>query len=168
MPAIVPIEEYLKTLYRPDVDYVDGELQDRLWGEYSHARTQGSLIVYLGSRESTWGTEVVPSQRIRVSGTRIRVADVCVTLGNPNEQILSRPPLVCIEVISPEDRFRRLLERTRDYLEMGVPYIWLIDPDSRSSFTVTKSEGLREVMDGVLRTAEPPIEVPLAEIFAAL
>jgi hypothetical protein len=32
----VSIEEYLSTAYEPDMDYVDGELEDRNVGEYEH------------------------------------------------------------------------------------------------------------------------------------
>ncbi len=34
----VSLEEYLNTSYRPDVEYIDGELQERNVGEIEHAR----------------------------------------------------------------------------------------------------------------------------------
>lgn len=30
--ALMTIEEYLHTSFHPDCDYVDGEVQERLWG----------------------------------------------------------------------------------------------------------------------------------------
>jgi hypothetical protein len=36
----IPVSEYLVTTYRPDCDYVDGEVQERNLGEYDHARIQ--------------------------------------------------------------------------------------------------------------------------------
>jgi hypothetical protein len=35
------LEEYLRASYHPDCDYVDGEVQERNWGEFDHALTQG-------------------------------------------------------------------------------------------------------------------------------
>ncbi len=34
--ALVSIGEYLTSVYRPDCDYVDGEVQERNPGEYDH------------------------------------------------------------------------------------------------------------------------------------
>ena len=34
----IPVSEYLATTYRPDCDYVDGEIQERNLGEYDHGR----------------------------------------------------------------------------------------------------------------------------------
>jgi Uma2 family endonuclease len=61
----------------------------------------------------------------------------------------------------------QMQERISDYLQMGVPYVWLIDPGSRRAWTYTADE-IREIKDGVLRTRDPDIEVPLAEVFAEL
>jgi Uma2 family endonuclease len=72
---------------------------------------------------------------------------------------------LCIEILSPEDRMSRVEERINDYLEMGVPAVWVLDPYTKQAFTATMAEGLREVKSGILKTGEPAIEVPLAEIF---
>ena len=44
----ISVEEYLKTSYRPDCDYVDGEVRERNFGEYDHSRPQMRLIMFLG------------------------------------------------------------------------------------------------------------------------
>jgi Uma2 family endonuclease len=164
--TLISVEEYLRTSYRPDCDYVDGEVQERNLGERDHSWTQKALIVYLGNRESQWGIRVYPEQRVQVSATRFRVPDICVTLGQPEEQIFTKPPFLCIEILSREDRMSRVRERVDDYLAMGVPYVWVLDPATRSAYSITPAEGWREVKD-ILRTATAPIEVPLSEIFAA-
>jgi hypothetical protein len=43
----VPLREYLNTSYRPDCDYLEGELLERNVGEWDHARLQGLLSGYL-------------------------------------------------------------------------------------------------------------------------
>jgi Uma2 family endonuclease len=58
-------------------------------------------------------------------------------------------------------------KRIDDYLKFGVPYVWVFDPFDLRAWTYNL-EGSREVKDGVLRMANPSIEVSLAEIFAGL
>jgi Uma2 family endonuclease len=163
--TLVSEQEYLSTAYSPDCDYVDGEVQERNLGERDHSRTQKKLILYMGNREARWGAEVFPEQRVQVSPTRYRVPDVCVVLGETDDKIFRKPPFLCIEVLSPEDRMSRVRDRVEDYLKMGVPHVWVLDPEAHAAYSITPAEGWREVKDGILRTQNPVFEVPLAEIF---
>ena len=88
-----------------------------------------------------------------------------MTVGEPGEGVLTKPPFICIEILSPEDRMSRVEVRINDYLAMGVPYVWVLDPETRQAFTATAAKGLKEVKSGVLKTEEPALEVPLGEIF---
>jgi Uma2 family endonuclease len=104
---------------------------------------------------------------VQVKRTCHRVPDICVVLGaKPTEQILTKPPFLCIEILSPEDRMRRVKIRIADYLAMGVPYVWVLDPQTRQAYVATPTKALREVKTGTLRTENPVLEVPLAEVFA--
>jgi Uma2 family endonuclease len=159
--TLVPVEEYLKTVYEPDCDYVDGEVLERNVGEHSHGRVQKKLLLYLARVEERLDIYVIQEQRVQVSPTRYRVPDFCLMLGGaPEEEILTRPPFACIEVLSPEDRASRMQLKIADYLKFGVPYVWVLDPPERRAFVHTNT-GMREVTDGVLRTEDPVIEVPL-------
>jgi Uma2 family endonuclease len=111
------------------------------------------------------GIFAFPELRVQVKPTRFRIPDICVTLGFPNEQILTKPPFLCIEILSPEDRMKRVKERVTDYLEMGVPYVWVLDPKTKRTYVATAAESLHEVKTSVLRTENPVLEVPLNEIF---
>ena len=88
--TLAPLSEYLETSYRPDCDYLEGELLERNGGEWDHSRLQGLL-------------------------------------------------------------------------DFGVRYVWLINPCRRRAFIYT-NEGVQEVKDGILHTANPDIRVPLAEL----
>jgi Uma2 family endonuclease len=68
-------------------------------------------------------------------------------------------------VLSPEDRMSRVEQRIDDYLAMGVPYVWVIDPQTRKAYSATAESGLCEVKTGVLKTENPALAVPLAELF---
>jgi Uma2 family endonuclease len=167
MPAgtQISVAEYLATAYSPDCDYVDGQVLERNLGERDHSSLQMAIGAYLFARRKQWSILVLPEQRVQVKARRFRIPDVCVVLGDTDEQVLTRPPFLCIEVLSPDDRMSRVEERLDDYLAMGVPHVWLLDPKTRRAYTATLGEGLREVKSGVLRTESPVFEVPLDEIF---
>ena len=162
--TLVSMEEYLATSYRPDRDYVDGELQERNLGEWPHSRTQGRLLAFLFQRESQWGIRVVPEQRVQVSATRFRIPDICAVLASdPIQPIVKQAPFLCVEILSKEDTVSRLNDRLIDYFRMGVRYVWVIDPPKQRAYIYTEGH-MVEALDGLLRTQDPDIVVPLAEI----
>jgi Uma2 family endonuclease len=158
----VSVAEYLRTRYRPDVDYVDGELQQRNVGEKTHSKLERLLVEWFEKK----GLFAIHETRVQVAATRFRIPDVCVYAdGEPEEEVFTRPPLLCIEILSPEDRVHRMQERIDDYLRFGVAQVWVIDPQTRRGWIYT-AEGMREAKDGVMRTVAPPIELPLPELFS--
>jgi Uma2 family endonuclease len=161
----ISVEEYLRTSHRPDCEYVDGEVRERNVGELSHGKLQKALLASLACPRKGVRDFVLPSQKIQVSATRFRVPDVCVTIGEPDEQIFTAAPSICIEVVSPEDRMHMMVEKTHDYLDMGVPYVWILNPATKRVWEITKALGCRENKTGILRTEDPAIELPLAEVF---
>jgi Uma2 family endonuclease len=164
--SLVSIDEYLHTAYRPDCDYVDGVLVGRNVGEKAHQKAQKRLLFYLDARSTVWKIFVMQEWRVQVSPTRYRVPDVCVVLGaEPDEDILTQPPFLCIEILSPEDRISRMQERIDDYFRFGVRYVWLIDPRTRRAWIYTPG-AIQEVRDGILRTENPELTVPLSEVLA--
>lgn len=96
---------------------------------------------------------------------RYRIPDVCVVpLPEPAEQIFTQPPYICIEVLSPDDSFPELQDRLDDYLAMRVPSIWVLDPASRRGWSIAR-EGHFEALDGVLRTVDGRVSMPVADLF---
>ena len=159
---MVSVEEYLHTSYRPDCDYVDGQVQERLWGEFDHSRTMSETLFYLVSRYPALRKRVFPSLRVRVRATRVRVPDICVLAEDaPEEQVITTPPILCIEILSPEDGMMHLMAKLKDFAEMGVPTCWIIDPIARLAWIATPGL-LAEVTDGILRAGD--LEMPLAEV----
>ena len=163
--TLISVEEYLATSYRPDCDYVDGHIEERNLGEFDHASLQTAIAAYFFSRRKQLNITVVVEQRVQVSPTRFRIPDVCVLIGKTTERIFRTPPFLCIEVLSPEDTMKRLGVRIQDYLKMGVRYVWVLDPSTKIAYAATAETGLREIKDSALRTENPVLELPLAEIF---
>jgi Uma2 family endonuclease len=160
--ALMSIEEYLHTSYRPDCDYVDGEVHERLWGEFDHSRTTGAVLFYLVSRYPALRRRVLPSLRVRIRATCVRVPDICVLAeGAPEEQVPTFPPILCIEILSPEDGMMRFMAKLKDFTDMGVPTCWIVDPVARRAWVATPGL-LAEAVDGNVRSGD--LEMPLAEV----
>ena len=51
----IPLKKYLVTSYRPDCEYVDGEVRERNVGKWEHARVQWLLALWFGMHEKDWG-----------------------------------------------------------------------------------------------------------------
>ena len=164
----VSVEEYLRTSYDPDCDYVDGEIVERNLGELDHSDLQSEIIAYFRAHKQRLQAYAFAEQRVQISPTRYRVPDICVVVGEkPREQIFRQPPFIAIEILSKDDRVEQMQIRINDYLTFGIRYVWVINPRTRIARIYTK-DGAHEAKDGRLRTENPAIELPLPEIFKAL
>ena len=95
MPEFVSREVYLRSLYRPDLDWLDGELGERHLGDLEHSMVMGKLMFALSLRAEELDARVLPSLRLQVSASRYRVTDLClVRRSAPYEPIPATPPLL--------------------------------------------------------------------------
>jgi len=164
--TLISVSEYLATSYRPDCDYVDGEVQERNVGEREHALLQAIFTAIFNNNRKTWNLLALPEQHVQVGNTRYRIPDVCVILkSDPVEPIVRTAPLICIEILSPEDRLQRVQERVDDYLQMGVGHIWIIDPKTRHAY-IASNAGFQAPANGELVVPHTPIRIVLADVFA--
>ena len=162
--TLIPLSKYLGHSFRPDCDYVHGELQERNLGEQDHSDLQSQMMELLRSRKCKSYFRANSELRMQVKATRYRVPDVCVRLlSAPSEQIVRTPPLLCIEVLSPDDR----ASRVREFLEMGAAEVWVVDAEARS-VTVCTGVTMVEHTSGSVTVPQTPIVLELAEIFKAL
>ena len=147
--TLVSVNEYLATSYCPDREYVDGELIERNAGEWNHSRVQSLLLKQLLNYEDSLGVLAVPEQRVQVKASRFRVPDVSVVRGDPGEQILRRPPAMCVEILSPEDSMSSMQERIDDYVAFGIPNVWILDPRRKKAYWAD-ADGVHEALSGAL------------------
>ena len=166
MPAavLVPVSEYLSQTYHPDCDYLEGIVEERNVGEIGHSEAQTALTVY--ARTQTRGFWSGVEVRVQVKPERFRVPDVTIIRGGkPSGRIVTKPPEVAVEVLSPDDRATNVQERIDDYLAFGVPCVWVINPEIHRAWIHT-NEGSHEAKDGILRNPAGDLEIPLSAIFA--
>jgi Uma2 family endonuclease len=163
MGTLISVEEYLGTSFRPDREYLEGEVKERNLGEFDHARLQSKLIHYFGTREAQLGVIGLVSQRVQVRANRFRVLDFCLLSATaPREQIIRTPPLLAVEVLSPDDSLAEMQDRVDDYLDMGVPVVWVIDPKKRHAWSYSATR-IDESKNGELKS--PGINVHLLDLF---
>lgn len=161
----IPLSEYLGTSYRPDREYVDGEIRERNVGKWEHARVQWLLAAWFGNHEKEWGITGSIEQRVQVAANRVRVSDLVVLTAGRQPDVLTDPPLLVIEILSPEDSYSDTQERARDYREMGVETVWIIDPKTRTGRMCSGAEWVESRRLEVKRT---PLYVNLCDIFSQL
>ena len=161
----ITIAEYLTTSYRPDCEFIDGKLRERNVGKREHARVQALLAAWFGNREREWSVMVLTGPRIQVSPTRVRIPDLVLTSLLPQPEVLVDPPLLIVEILSLDDTYTNLEDRTREYQRMGVETIWLIDPRAR---TARLCQGRSWTEETRLTIPGTPIFLDLDETFRHL
>jgi len=102
---------------------------------------------------------------MRTSPKKVRIPDICITLEDPGVDVFETPPLLCIEILSADDDVSELLEKLEEYVAMGVPHNWVVDPKRRKAYTYA-ANCLQEVTGAELTAGE--ISIPLTEVFARL
>ena len=131
----VPLEVYLNTSWEPDAEYVDGVIEERPMGEWNHADWQAAIVEFFRRRRVEWNVRVAPELRVQVSPTNYRVPDVTILDRNlPVEQVITHPPIAAIEILSPEDSLARMLNKLRDYEQMGIRTILVLNPGGEDHY----------------------------------
>jgi Uma2 family endonuclease len=161
----VRFEDYLDLSFHPDREYVDGEIRERNVGKWEHARVQALLAAWFVNHEKEWGTVAGTEQRVRVSASRVRVPDLVVLTRGPQPEIVTEPPLLVVEILSPDDTYSDTQERAQDYRTMGVETVWIVDPKTRTGRMCRGAAWIESTRLDVLGS---PLYVELAEIFSQL
>ncbi|HEY1903405.1 MAG TPA: Uma2 family endonuclease [Terracidiphilus sp.] len=165
---LISVEEYLSTGYEPDCEFEDGVLVERNLGEFEHSFLQIFLGTIFTNKMDDWGVFGLTEQRVQVAPRHYLVPDVCVLrLGAPTEDILTRPPLIAIEIMSPEDTMRRAANKAAEYLQFGIEHVWVIDPYARVAYRGS-AKGLERVAEGELTVPGTSILIQIADLFEKL
>ena len=168
VPATMSLDLYLRSIFHPDCDFVDGRIEERNVGEYEHAWLQKSLMRIFLASESKWGVNLIQECRLQVAQNRFRVPDSMVLRrGKKFSGVIREAPLLCIEVLSPEDTWMRIRERLDDYLAIGVEHVWCFDPGAREDRRYT-TRGFERDTELQLTIPGTAISVDVAEVFSIL
>jgi Uma2 family endonuclease len=164
----VSIEEYLRTSYCPDVEYVDGQLKEKPVVGFPHGETQTILGVWFRAHRKEWGIRVAVEVRTRVMAERVRLPDIIVVTDQERSTgAIDNPPLIAIEVLSPTDTYAELKNRAADLTAMGTENVWLIDPQMRTA-EVWHSNAWQQHAGRILQAVNSPMHIDLDWLWAEL
>ncbi len=158
----VSLETYLNTRYRPDCDFVDGELQGRNNCLQPHSAAMAMLGGMLFPDAQSAGMRAALSCRVKIHETRYRVADICVYKPMPADTEAEVVPALCVEVVSVEQSVTDMTERVADYLMLGVADVWLWDPARRQAWVATE-DGIKQELE-VLSALSGKLQVSVARL----
>ena len=79
----------------------------------------------------------------------------------------TEPVLLCVEILSPEDRVGATLAKCEEYHAWGVPFCWVIDPEKQTAWQYNSGSDPENLSRAGALTAGV-LSVRLEELFAGL
>jgi Uma2 family endonuclease len=138
LPAntLISADEYLNSGYHPDMEYIEGILVQRSVPTIAHSLLQLLLGIYFDTFRKQFQFAALPEARTQiVERARYRIPDMMLCpLPLPPGEIVDTIPWVVIEIISPDDRLSDQLVRLRDYQQIGVRHMVLLDPEDLTAY----------------------------------
>jgi len=128
------LAEYMEMDYQPDREFVDGELRERNVGQNEHARLQVLLSAWFAQHEDEWHVVTFSDIRVQIAPTMVLIPDVLLTRPIPQPAVIQTPPVLCVEIISPDDTLAETKTKCLNYLGMGATAAWIIDPWKRAGY----------------------------------
>jgi len=122
----IGVDEYLHMCFEPHAEYVEGQIVERSVPNEEHSSMQSYLIEQLRLLGRGHNFVVRPELRIQTTPSRFRIPDLCLRHRETDQIELT------IEIISPDDALSEVWQKIREYLNLGIPAVWLIDPATRT------------------------------------
>jgi Uma2 family endonuclease len=151
-------------------ELVDGHLVEEEVPNYVHE----ILVILLGSLLRAWfvprgGFVGGSDAKLAVGPKKGRRPDLTVYLAGtplpPSSGIITQPPDITIEIVSPapRDGRRDRVEKVADYASFGVRYYWIVDPQLRNLEILGRGpQGRYEHLVGA---TEGTVEIPGSDGF---
>ena len=160
--SALSVERYLHTSF-PDLDkeYRDGELVERSLPTYSHGETQALLLAFFAALRKTRSLFVCSETRMKLRHGLYLIPDVAVFHPERPGEVPDNPPLVVIEILSPDDRIGAVAGKLEEFRAWGVAHTWAVDPIARQFYDYSGTMN----QTAELRLPELSIELTPAAIF---
>lgn len=147
---------------KPYFELLAGEAIQKTVPTRAHAVLQFILCLMLRDL----GFKSLPELTLAIDESWEPTPDVCGLLGPVDDPYPTRAVAVAIEILSPDDRFTRVILKCRRYAEWGVADILVFDPAGREAwYWSTAANGLTPI-DQSYSFLSKPAELNLAEVFA--
>ena len=165
--TLVSEQAYLQVNSKPACEYDDGVLTQKPMPTLNHSLIQSRLVQYLLNEYPAFVASTELTVHLRAG--RYLVPDVALQQkAHLQRPYPTKPIPLCVEVLSPDDRFSDVLAKCDEYHVWGVPMVWIIDPERRLAWEYGAAEQRpHEIPEGGTLAASP-VAIPLAELFAIL
>ncbi|WP_287127963.1 Uma2 family endonuclease [Candidatus Cyanaurora vandensis] len=150
-------EEYLSYDDGTDVrcEWVDGELYPMTPASWGHKSIMRFLFLqfYLEIQRQGLGWEPYEDGLgVRTMQQRVRLPDLCIFQERPalarNEAaILTTPPLLVVEIVSPESISRDYRTKRSEYATFEITEYWIVDPLAQKVSILQLVEGFYDVRE---------------------
>ena len=155
-------EDYLRMTFEHDAEFVHGEIVERSMPDFNHSRIQYLILFRFGSVIQARRLYPCPELRVKIAPDVYRIPDVSVYADRPGQRVPDVPPLVAIEILSPDEHYHDLIQKLEEYLQWGVLNIWVVDPITKR-FSVYTELGLQNVSS--LALPDYDLELTPANLF---
>lgn len=171
-PLVMSEEQYLDWVFKQEAsaEWVAGEVVLMSPADLDHSDLQGWLLSVLrGFAEEHKLGRILHDMLLRLSRQkRYRIPDIFFVaetrLHILNPTMLSEPPDLVVEIVSPDCRVRDRQEKLDDYAQFGIAEYWILDPASESLDAYTLLDGayvqLELVQDELHSHAIPGFRLP--------
>lgn len=141
--TMVTVEEYLSNPRYKHCEYLDGVVKEKypivegmplVSNVHSnvHSALVGLIIRWVGEHAKEWRVKAGPEATTVIAPSKYRLPDVSVLPFGPMDTVQVTPPLIAIEVLSASHSMSDMLRKLQDYEFLGVPNVWIIDPETRT------------------------------------
>jgi Uma2 family endonuclease len=109
-----------------------------------------------------------PELTLAISESWEPTPDVCGILGPEEDPYPTHAVAVAIEVLSPDDRFTRVIAKCRKYAEWGIQDILVFDPIGREAWFWDAVGGDLIRAKEIYRFRSRPADLKLRDVFGRL
>ena len=162
--ALITAEQYIAMHFEREPELVHGELVERPLPTFPHGELQLEIGSRLRALRRSYPVHTGAEVRVRIAADLYRIPDIAMWTGpEPPPALPDSPPLLVVEISSPDDRFNDLMQKCAEYQTWGVQHIWLVEPELKRCH-VYNNGSLTEVA----RFALPQfsLEILAADLFA--
>jgi Uma2 family endonuclease len=150
---------------KPYYEYWFGEAVQKSVPTSLHGTTQLLLGMLLMERGWRAASEV----KLKLSPYANPVPDLIADPKPLESPYPTGPFALCIEILSPSDDLARLFQKCAHYLDWGISTVWIVDPDQRKAYCMTRPEPKpKELFLSDSLTAESALTLPMRELFEQL
>jgi len=122
---------------KPYFEYWFGQPVQKAMPTWIHSMLQKIIMRFLDDA----GYESAAELKLKISADFQPLPDVsAVRPGQVEVPYPTRPVEVVVEILSPDDQFSQILTKCQFYGEMGIPCVYVVDPETRQVWSWRRDE----------------------------